>query len=186
MSTYYTWRSGRSSLALFVFFYSGLQFLQLTWTRYNPTFLLPTFSPPEVTPEKFGRSTGTGSAAIQTASSGPQPPCLGYVPVSLVDLIRRTGLTAPTASTPPVGLYKTLRDARRKEKRPVVLFPEGTTGNGRAVLRFGEGVLADEDIGGDQPGQVFIKAFRWVNLVSLSFVDPACTDERSLQLLTCL
>lgn len=130
--------------------------------RYNPIFLLPIFSPPDAPPERFGRSTGTGSAAIQTSLSGPQPPCLGYVPVSLLEIIKRTGETAPTSSTAPLGMYKSLREARRKERRPVVLFPEGTTGNGRAILRFGEGVLVDEDVSGDQPGQVFIKAFKWV------------------------
>lgn len=90
----------------------------------------------------------------------PQPPLLGYVKVSVWQMIFRTGRLPPTGDVPPLGMYKSLRDARRKEKRPVVLFPEGTTGNGRAVLRFGEGVLAEGDVGGDQDGQVWIKYIR--------------------------
>jgi 1-acyl-sn-glycerol-3-phosphate acyltransferase len=57
-------------------------------------------------------------------------------------------------------MYKTLRDARRREKGPVVLFPEGTTGNGRAVLRFPEGTIGEADMGGDDEGIVWIKFFR--------------------------
>ncbi|KAK4685093.1 hypothetical protein P7C73_g5070, partial [Tremellales sp. Uapishka_1] len=57
-------------------------------------------------------------------------------------------------------MYKTLREARRKERGPVVLFPEGTTGNGRALLRFGEGSLAEGDVGGDDEGLVWIKYLR--------------------------
>ncbi|ORX35559.1 hypothetical protein BD324DRAFT_652110 [Kockovaella imperatae] len=128
--------------------------------RYNPTFLLPVFPPATQAETKFGRSTGTGSANIATTLIRTHPPCLGYLPVSLFELLRRTGDVPPTAATPPPGMYKTLRDARRTERRPVAMFPEGTTGNGRAVLWFGVDVLDDEDIGGDQPGQVYVKAFK--------------------------
>ncbi|KAK8864715.1 hypothetical protein IAR55_001969 [Kwoniella newhampshirensis] len=127
--------------------------------RHNPTFLLPVFSSSSAhaTPTT-GRHTGTGSAAISTTLA--QPPLLGYLPVSLPALIARTGSLADTYATPPKGMYKTLREARRKEGRPVVLFPEGTTSNGRAVLKFGEGTLAEGDVGGDDEGIVWIKFFK--------------------------
>lgn len=41
-----------------------------------------------------------------------------------------------------------------------MLFPEGTTGNGRAILKFGEGILAEGDVGGDDEGIVWVKFFR--------------------------
>lgn len=131
--------------------------------RHNPTFLLPVFSAmPDVPSDapKFGRQTGTGSASIQTNQTLPQPPLLGYVPVPLLQLLARTGSAPDQVNVPLKGMYKTLKDARRREKRPVVLFPEGTTGNGRAVLRFGEGSLAEGDVGGDQDGIVWVKYLR--------------------------
>ena len=54
-------------------------------------------------------------------------------------------------------MYKSLRNARKKEMGPVVVFPEGTTGNGRALLRFGEGTLSENDVGGEQDGIVWVK-----------------------------
>ncbi|TYJ53016.1 hypothetical protein B9479_006344 [Cryptococcus floricola] len=145
--------------------------------RHNPTFLLPVFANDiEMTEPKakYGRHTGTGSANITSTSSTsspssslPQPALLGYQPLTLLSIISLTGL--PPAQyqhdTPPpkgkgLGLYKTLKEARRKEGRPVVFFPEGTTGNGRAVLKFGKGVLGEGDVGGDDEGIVWVKFFR--------------------------
>ncbi|KAL0245442.1 hypothetical protein I308_104568 [Cryptococcus tetragattii IND107] len=129
--------------------------------RHNPTFLLPVYSN-DIFQElpKTGRHTGTGSAAINGPTALVQPPLLGYLPYTLTSLLARTGLPPAQYDVPPKGMYKTLREARRKEKRPVVLFPEGTTGNGRAILKFGEGVLAEGDVGGDDEGIVWVKFFR--------------------------
>ncbi|KIR59370.1 hypothetical protein I314_04892 [Cryptococcus bacillisporus CA1873] len=128
--------------------------------RHNPTFLLPVYSN-DIFQElpKTGRHTGTGSAAINTPTAAVQPPLLGYLPYTLTSLLARTGLPPAQYDVPPKGMYKTLREARRKEKRPVVLFPEGTTGNGRAILKFGEGILAEGDVGGDDEGIVWVKFF---------------------------
>ena len=140
--------------------YIDILFLQ---AFYNPVYLLPIFSSlPSTpsTPPKFGRSTGTGSANI--GGTLPQPPLIGYLKLSFWEMLNRVGQLPPTEPVLPLNAYKTLKEARRKEGRPVVLFPEGTTGNGRAVLRFGEGVLEQGDVGGDQDGQVFVKYLRCV------------------------
>lgn len=124
--------------------------------RHDPTFLLPVFSSLPDTPKTtFGRHTGTGSASI--ATNIPQHPLLGYVRISLSALLARTGSLPETYITPPKGMYKSLRNARKKEMGPVVVFPEGTTGNGRALLRFGEGTLSENDVGGEQDGIVWVK-----------------------------
>ncbi|WVR06750.1 hypothetical protein IAU60_003785 [Kwoniella sp. DSM 27419] len=127
--------------------------------RHNPTFLLPVFSDQTAqSAAKTGRHTGTGSASITT--SVPEPPLLGYMPYSLSAMLTRTGSLPDRFSVAPKGLYKTLKEARRKEGRPVVLFPEATTGNGRALLRFAEGTLSEADVGGDNEGIVWIKFLR--------------------------
>ncbi|KAI9639072.1 uncharacterized protein MKK02DRAFT_39348 [Dioszegia hungarica] len=133
--------------------------------RYNPTFLLPIFSPapPSSTP-LTGRHTGTGSAQLSTTL--PQPPFLGYRPFTLFSMLRRTGCLPEVCSTPPVGMYKTLKEARRAEAGVVCLFPEGTTGNGRAVLRVSEGVLADGDVGSGE-GVVWVKYAKHTNACPL-------------------
>jgi hypothetical protein len=131
--------------------------------RYNPTFLLPTFAPlplHESSTTATGRHTGTGSANISTSQGQPQPEFLGYTPIPLLNLLARTGNLPPTQDVFSVGGYKTLKGARRGEKRVVVLLAEGTTSNGRAVLRFPEGVLQEGDIGKDDEGIVWLKFFR--------------------------
>lgn len=105
----------------------------------------------------FGRSTGTGSANI-SASSTIQPPCAGYIAVSPLALMARSGTLPPlVAEVGNAKVYPTLAAARRAIRAPVVLFPEATTSNGRAVLRLGEGVLS-EDI--SESGVVWVKFIR--------------------------
>ncbi|KLT43760.1 hypothetical protein CC85DRAFT_316537 [Cutaneotrichosporon oleaginosum] len=125
---------------------------------HNPVFLLPVFTGPAPLPEpSFGRATGTGSANI-LAPAGPPPPCAGYVAVSPLALMARAGTLPPLVDeVDPARVYPTLAAARRAIAAPTVLLPEGTTSNGRAVLRFGEGVLA-EDV--SQGGVVWIKFVR--------------------------
>lgn len=116
---------------------------------------MPVFAAPAATGETFGRSTGTGSASILLPSSTSK--CEGYVSVSALSLLARTGALPPTQEDVSGKVYKTLADARKASTGPVLLFPEATTSNGRAVLRFGEGVLAEE-VG--KEGIVWIKFTR--------------------------
>lgn len=125
---------------------------------HNPTFLLPVFETTAPSSSAFGRSSGTGSAAVLLPPSSGV--CVGYTPVPLLSMLARTGSlppTVPKGETFAGTLYKTLGDARRKSSGPVLLFPEATTSNGRAVLKFGEGVIAEE-VGSE--GMVWIKFMR--------------------------
>ncbi|WWC62236.1 uncharacterized protein I303_104832 [Kwoniella dejecticola CBS 10117] len=133
--------------------------------RYNPTFVLPIFSPvfpdSQISKGKTGRHTGTGSAQINLGSNGPQPECIGYLPIPLLSLLLQTGALPPTELPPAGKYYKTLKEARKKENRPLVFFPEGTTSNGRALLKFPEGVLDESEFSGKgDDGLVWIKFIR--------------------------
>jgi hypothetical protein len=48
-------------------------------------------------------------------------------------MIRATG---STPQSPSSGSYASLEDIRKSAERPVVVFPECTTSNGRGLLRF--------------------------------------------------
>ena len=124
--------------------------------RYNPVFLLPVFEPiPEAFTPKISRRTGTGSASIFTPSNLHQPSLLGYSSAPLFSLLAQTGSTFTSTPT-----YKTLRDARCMSSQPIVLFPESTTSNGRAILRFPPGLLSQDDMGSTQKDLVWIKHFK--------------------------
>lgn len=133
--------------------------LELTVSRrHNPTFLLPVFSEAITVDSNFGRASGTGSASILLPTTSST--CIGYVPVRPLALMARTGSLPPTAAeVAGQKVFKTLAAARAASPGPVLVFPEGTTSNGRAVLRFGDGVLGEE-VG--KEGIVWIKFMRCV------------------------
>ncbi|KAF8897442.1 hypothetical protein BD779DRAFT_1667422 [Infundibulicybe gibba] len=115
-------------------------------TRFNPIFVLPIsdtstlsmVSQPTTPITKIpGRRTGTGSAAIQppNRATSSRVPVLGFQEVSLLSMIRQIGQVPPFGPSYP-GNYQPLEDIRKKADRPVVVFPECTTSNGRGILRF--------------------------------------------------
>lgn len=130
--------------------------IELLWLafRWNPLFLLPVVeelpveesrpATPQITP---GRRTGTGSAAISTpagnSSSRARTPIVGFKPVSLLPMIHHTGSGPLTRKE--AGDVRSLEDIRSKANRPVVVFPECTTSNGRALLRFAD-ILTDVQV----------------------------------------
>ncbi|KAF5370000.1 hypothetical protein D9758_001143 [Tetrapyrgos nigripes] len=127
-----------------------VSWIELLWLafRFNPIFMLPipesavvhadlsASSPVTHTP---GRRTGTGSANIATPVRGPssQIPIVGFKPVSLLTMIQQTGHIPPFQSisgTKP----SSLEDIRAAADRPIVVFPECTTSNGRGLTRFAD------------------------------------------------
>ncbi|KDQ64853.1 hypothetical protein JAAARDRAFT_202123 [Jaapia argillacea MUCL 33604] len=150
-----------------------VSWIEILWLafRYNPIFLLPIPSSPIPTPQiqspsrnqpqTPGRRTGTGSAALSsptplTHTSTPRIPINKFKPVSLLQIIGVTG-TIPQPDEGQGGM--SLEDIRSKSDRPVVLFPECTTSNGRGMLRFGE-VGLDEVITG-KGYNVFLMCVRY-------------------------
>ncbi|KAF7301354.1 hypothetical protein MIND_00700600 [Mycena indigotica] len=124
-----------------------VSWVEVLWLgfRFNPIFVLPitaanpspaTARPAEAISHTPGRRTGTGSANIQSATRAAtiRMPIIGFRQVSLLSMLSATGRT-PFAQTTS---YESLEDIRQRSRRPVVVFPECTTSNGRALLRFAE------------------------------------------------
>ncbi len=82
------------------------------------------------------------------------PPITGFKEVSLLSMINFTG-RVPV----PDSILSTLEDIRQRSARPVVVFPECTTSNGRGLLRFAEVFRQTIPVKGYQ---VFIMSIRCV------------------------
>lgn len=113
--------------------------------RFNPIFVLPVSDVPSIfetraptTPASTpGRRTGTGSAAISSPAprqSRPRVPILGFRKVSLLQMISATGYPPDSQAS----AYSSIEEIRKGADRPVVVFPECTTSNGRGMLRFAD------------------------------------------------
>jgi len=118
--------------------------------RFDPIFVLPVApkpsSAPTLTPTT-GRHTGTGSAALKTLSVPPTT-LSGFHTVPLLRLVVLTGYTPASYDIPTAGA-RTLEQIRKEAKasgKPVVVFPECTTSNGRGLLRFAKGVFGSESV----------------------------------------
>lgn len=127
---------------------SNMIFSMFLKLRFNPIFLFPAVndtpataavSSSPITNRTTGRKTGTGSANVTAPNRAAtiRVPIVGYHQVSLLSAIRFTGLLPPI---PQLGSSspRSLDDIRSKADRPLVIFPECTTSNGRALLRFAE------------------------------------------------
>ena len=130
----------RYAVRLVNFLSTILNFLLI---RFNPQFVVPipecsTTSQTDSrasTPITPGRRTGTGSAQVRAPSRSVSSPLAfrGFQSVSVLKLISLTGNTPKSDVTRPIMSFE---EIRRKSSRPVVIFPECTTSNGRGLLRF--------------------------------------------------
>lgn len=96
---------------------------------------------PTVTTSKTGRRTGTGSAAVQpstTRAPSAKIPFMGFKRASLLSMIRVTGHTPPYSDEDALNSAESLQTIAARADRPIVVFAEGTTSNGRGLLRFAE------------------------------------------------
>ncbi|KAJ7591164.1 hypothetical protein C8J56DRAFT_934846 [Mycena floridula] len=127
-----------------------VSWIELLWLafRFNPVFVVPVAqsvpqssasdsvqsSPISFTP---GRRTGTGSANISSSArvATPRVPIIGFRTASLLSSIRLTGqVPRPNLESPA----RSLENIIKSESRPIVVFPECTTSNGRGLMRFAE------------------------------------------------
>lgn len=139
-----------------------VSWVELLWLafRFDPVFVLPVTEPVQLdsktsTPaiQKLGRRTGTGSAAIsnsatfasKTRQQTPRAKILGFKVVSLWSIIAHTGRIPAQASNGKEE-YENLEELRRRASRPIVVFPECTTSNGRGLLRFADVFKHEENV----------------------------------------
>lgn len=109
---------------------------------FDPIFVLPLSDVPvqqrdiPLETRATGRRTGTGSAAISLPTkTAVRANIVGFRKVSLLHIITRAGSTPLDASS---GNYSSLEEIRSSANRPVVVFPECTTSNGRGLLKFAD------------------------------------------------
>ncbi|KAG6837548.1 hypothetical protein H0H93_007729 [Arthromyces matolae] len=137
-----------SRAALFILGFYWISVEQIKRKRgFNPIFVLPISEGSTVPSTSVnesgtvtytpGRRTGTGSANIQSPRKQPTAPIaiLGFRPVSLLTMIRMSG-RIPPFDFQKDGKPMSLEDIQSKADRPIVVFPECTTSNGRGLLRF--------------------------------------------------
>lgn len=111
--------------------------------RFDPIFVFPVSNgavqqhDTHLETRATGRRTGTGSAAIShpTKPLAQRVDIAGFRKVSLLQIIMYTGKTPLDTSS---GDCSSLEEIRSSASRPVVVFPECTTSNGRGLLRFAE------------------------------------------------
>ncbi|KAF8528821.1 hypothetical protein BU17DRAFT_37834 [Hysterangium stoloniferum] len=123
-----------------------VSWIELLWLafRFCPVFVIPVVAQSSILPAQAPikttpRRAGTGSAIISSPAARPpakRVPILGYQVVSLLRIIQLTG-SVPPANEPGLEI-RTLESIRKKSMRPIAVFPECTTSNGRALLRFTE------------------------------------------------
>jgi len=119
--------------------------IEILWLafRFDPIFVLPVIvetaqqHDTHLETPTTGRRTGTGSAAIShlTKSLAQRVNIAGFFKVSLLQMITCTGRSPLEASRVN---HSSLEEIRSSANRPVVVFPECTTSNGRGLLRFAE------------------------------------------------
>jgi hypothetical protein len=114
-----------------------------TLCSFDPIFILPVAPTPQpvqtdTTPVP-GRRTGTGSAAIAINKAGAMQrmPITGFHQVSVWKVLSSLGQTPSTNGLPLEGA-RSLEAIRKASNKPVVVFPECTTSNGRGLLRFAD------------------------------------------------
>jgi len=99
-----------------------VSWIEIVWLKYrfDPIFVKPIFK------------TNSGSSLRLDATNAQ---LVGFVPVSWVSLIRLTGHTPALSSSLSAKSFS-LKGLARQSNRPIVVFPELTTSNGRALLKF--------------------------------------------------
>ncbi|KAG6902288.1 hypothetical protein C0995_001898 [Termitomyces sp. Mi166 len=169
-SHFFTAVIARAVLLVLGFFWISAEQVQRK-RGFNPIFVLPVSEPlPKSTSSSNpsapiihtpGRRIGIGSANIQSPRKAVNLPVavLGFQPVSLLTIVGLTGQVPPFGSlgsnSKPTLSFESLR---KSADRPIVVFPECTTSNGRGLLRFAQVFRQEVPV---KKYQVFVMCVRY-------------------------
>ena len=112
--------------------------------RYNPVFALPNFASdtkpslpsPGLLKKPIKGAKGTvGDSLSQAGTQRKQAELRGFTKVGFLQVASKCGLAPPYVGGDNQSLEQ-IRLQARKAGRPLVIFPECTTSNGRGLLRF--------------------------------------------------
>ncbi|KAF9075938.1 hypothetical protein BDP27DRAFT_1314760 [Rhodocollybia butyracea] len=124
--------------------------IELLWLsyRFDPVFVLPipestvqsvpstTSSPILHTPGRRAPRNSIPDVPASSRNPTSQIPITGFREVSLFTILKETGrVPSPTTAG---ARPRSLDEIRKTSDRPVVVFPECTTSNGRGLLRFAD------------------------------------------------
>lgn len=114
--------------------------------RFNPIFVLPLVEEPKplvsdnlTTAVSYrpghNKASGAPATLVPKQSASSRSAINSFRPVSLLAMIQATGRTPEKLSS--TGAMP-LEELRLSAQRPIIVFPECTTSNGRGLLRFAE------------------------------------------------
>ncbi|SJL01948.1 uncharacterized protein ARMOST_05272 [Armillaria ostoyae] len=126
-----------------------VSWIEILWLafRFNPVFVLPVPASSALTsaPSKSsdpvsrtpGRRTGTGSANVSVSTRAPREriSIIGFQRLSLLNVLRQSGNVPPYRVGQGLA-PQSFEAIRSTSDRPIVVFPECTTSNGRGLIRF--------------------------------------------------
>ncbi|KIK65364.1 hypothetical protein GYMLUDRAFT_219320 [Collybiopsis luxurians FD-317 M1] len=142
-----TWNPGPGDLIIS----NWASWVELLWLayRFDPVFVLPvsesvaglveapSASPISHTPGRRPARTSMPDSSSTSRNPTSQIPITGFHQVSLFRMLRESGRT-PTHVATVDAKPRLLEEIRKTSKRPVIVFPECTTSNGRGLLRFAD------------------------------------------------
>lgn len=164
-ATEWAWKPGAGDIIVS----NWVSWLELVWlaVRFNPIFVVPVpghDAPQAARPPTAKVQKGNTAKHAPDTSQNRRIQIVGVRKVSLLSMILMTGHTPSHAKT-----YASLDDLRRKADRPIVVFPECTTSNGRGLLQFANLFHQDIPVKGYQ---VFLICVRYE---SPSTLAPSAT-----------
>ncbi|KAK0190992.1 hypothetical protein F5146DRAFT_1000904 [Armillaria mellea] len=126
-----------------------VSWIEILWLafRFNPVFVLPVpassaltsapSKPSDPVSRTPGRRTGTGSANVSVSTRAPREriPIIGFQRLSLLNVLRQCGYVPPYRVGQGLA-PQSFEAIRSTSDRPIVVFPECTTSNGRGLIRF--------------------------------------------------
>ncbi|KAF8639664.1 hypothetical protein AX17_000928 [Amanita inopinata Kibby_2008] len=144
-----------------------VSWIELLWLafRFNPVFVLPVpehgfSSPAPHLSTSIGHVPGRNIKSANTFTQNPQKkaiPIIAFRRVSLLSIISMTGHVSSCVGSEP-GASLSLEQIRRHADRPIVVFPECTTSNGRGLLKFSDVFRQDIPVKGYR---IFVMCIRY-------------------------